>query len=191
MLFTETVMINTDTLRARIEQEMREHKNKYIFQGILFIALGILAAILPVATALSVDLLIGIVLIMSGVFQMVLALKAKMHWWSIFSALLSITVGTMMLWKPSAGLLAIVTLIAIFMTLEGLFELLLAWQFRFVRSWRWMLFAAIITLVLAAILWIGFPTLDIVYLALVIAINLCLYGLSLIMMVRRVSSPTP
>jgi uncharacterized membrane protein HdeD (DUF308 family) len=177
-----------ESLRTRFEQELRTHKSKYIFQGTLFIILGILAAALPAATALSVELMTGVVLLMSGVFQLVLTLKSKMHWWSLLSALLSITVGAIMIWKPLEGLLAIVTLLAVFMTLEGIFELLLAWQFRPVRNWSWMLFSGIVTMALAVILWLAFPAFDVLYLGWVVAINFILYGLSLMMLVWRVAA---
>jgi uncharacterized membrane protein HdeD (DUF308 family) len=175
-------------LRARFEENVRTHKSKYIFQGTVFIICGILAAALPAATALSVELMIGVVLAFSGIFQLVLTIKSKMHWWSLLSALLSIAVGTIMIWRPLAGLLAVVTLLAIFMTAEGIFELLLAWQFRPLRNWSWMLFSGIVTLILAIILWIGFPAFDVLYLGWVVAINLILYGVSLMMLVWRVAS---
>lgn len=180
--------VEPEILRGRFEQELRDHKGKYIFQGTVFIVLGILAVALPAATALSVELMIGVVLLLSGILQLVLTLKSKMHWWSVLSALLSITVGAIMVWKPLAGLLVIVTLLAIFMTVEGVFELLLAWQFRPGRNWSWMLFSGIVTLVLAVMLWIGFPAFGVLYLSLVIAINFILYGLSLMMLVWRVAS---
>ena len=181
---TGAMMAELGTLRMAFEQRLREHKSKYIFQGTVFIILGILAGALPAATALSVELMVGVVLLLSGVFQLVLTLKSHIHWWSFFSALLSRVVGTVMVWKPFAGLLAIV----IFMTMEGIFELLLAWQFRPVRNWSWMLFSGIITLVLAALLWLGFPTFDVLYLGWVIAINFILYGLSLMLLVWWVAA---
>jgi uncharacterized membrane protein HdeD (DUF308 family) len=51
-----------------------------------------------------------------------------------------------------------------------------------------MLFAAIITLALAAVLWLGFPTFDILYLGWIIAANLLLYGLSLWMLVWKIAA---
>src|ERR1700722_5473334 len=107
MLQTSSITVDLEALRTRFEQELRQHKGKYIFQGTMFIILGILAAALPAATALSVELMIGVVLLMSGIFQLVLTLKSKMHWWSILSSFLSIVVGVVMLWKPMEGLLAV------------------------------------------------------------------------------------
>lgn len=188
MLPTETdVAGDMEALRTRFERELCAHKGKYIFQGTVFIVLGILAASLPAATALSVELMIGVVLLLSGAFQLVLTFRSRMHWWSMLSALLSIAIGTVMVWKPLAGLLALVTLIAIFMTAEGVFELLLAWQFRPARNWSWMLFSGLVTLLLAVVLWFGFPTFAVLYLGWVVAINFILYGLSLMMLVWRVA----
>ena len=120
MLVSKAAMtVDVDALKTRFEQELRRHKGKYVFQGTVFIILGILAAILPVATTLSVELLIGAVLLLSGIFQLALSLKSNMHWWSLLSAALSITIGTVMIWKPFAGLLAIVALMVIFLMMEG------------------------------------------------------------------------
>jgi len=190
MLFTKTAIATGDleAISARVEQELRTHKGKYILQGMAFIIFGVLAGALPVATALSTELLVGVVLLLSGIFQLVLTLRSKMHWWSLLSSLLSISIGMLMVWKPLAGLLAVVTVMAIFMTIEGIFELLLAFEFRPVRNWNWMLFSGFITLLLAAILWIGFPAFDVLYLGWVIAINLILYGISLLMLVWKVSA---
>lgn len=190
MLVTKTMITtgNLDAMGARIERELRNHKGKYILQGTVFLVTGILAAAFPATTALNVELIVGAILLFTGVFQLILTLKSKMHWWALFSAGLSIVIGAVMLWQPLAVLLAFVTLLAIFMTVEGLLELLLAFQFRPARNWNWMLFSGIVTLVLAIVLWIGFPAFDILYLGWVIAINLIFYGLSLLMLVWKSAS---
>lgn len=190
MLFTRTMMTsgNFGSLGADIEHELHSHKSKYIFQGIVFIVAGMLAAAFPAATALNVEMIVGAILLMTGVFQLVLTFRSKMSGWSLLSSCLSIAIGVIMLWHPLPILLAFVTLLAIFMTVEGTLELLLAFQFRPVRNWSWMFFSGIATLVMAVILWIGFPVFDVLYLGWVIAINLVLYGLSLLMLVWRTES---
>ncbi len=175
-------------LREHVERQLREHRGKYVLQGTAFIVAGFLVAVFPATTTLNVELIIGVVLLLTGVLQLILTLSSKMHWWSLLSACLSILVGIVMLWKPLPVLLTLVTLLAIFMSVEGLLELLLAWRFRPARNWRWMLFSGATTLLLAVILWIGYPVLDVFYLGWVIAINLVLYGLSLLMLVWRSAS---
>ncbi|MDR3448945.1 MAG: DUF308 domain-containing protein [Alphaproteobacteria bacterium] len=187
MPFTKTGMTTEgfEALGARIRQELQAHRGKYILQGTLFVIAGILAGAFPAATALNVELIVGAALLLTGAFQLILTLRAKMHWWSLASACLSIVMGVIMLWQPLPILLAFVTLLAIFMTAEGFMELMLAIQFHPARGWGWMLFSGIVTLALAAILWIGFPTLDVLYLGCMISINLVFYGLSLLMLVWK------
>jgi len=189
MLFTKTAAtLDVGTLAERLEQELRSHKAKYIFQGTTFVMAGVLAAAMPAAAALNAELLLGVIILLTGVFQMVLTIQSRMHWWSALSALLSIVTGILMLWKPFPVLHMFVALLAIFMTVEGICELFLAFQFQPLKNWSWMLFSGVITLILATILWIGFPAFDVLYLGWIIAANLLLYGLSLLMLVWRIAS---
>ncbi len=176
------------SLRERLEQHLRDHRGKYIFQGVAVIIAGVLSAALSGTTVLHTELLIGIVLLVTGMFQLALTLKSKMHWWSLLSAVLSIVVGALILWKPFPVLIFVVTLLAVFMVLEGVFELLLAFRFRPVRRWGWMTFSGIVTLTMAVVLWIGYPAFDVLYLGWIVAVNFVLYGLSLLMLVWRVAS---
>jgi len=187
MLFTNAASA-TSNLGERIEQHLRDHKGKYIFQAIMFIVFGILSATLSGTTALHTEILIGVVLLATGMFQLLLTFKSKMHWWSFLSAGISIVIGTLILWKPFPVLISVVTLLAIFMVLEGLFELFLAFRFRPLRSWGWMIFSSVVTLTMAAILWIGYPTFDVLYLGWIVAVNFVLYGLSLLMLVWKVAA---
>lgn len=174
--------IDLEALNKQIKENISRHKGWYIFQGVLFIICGLLAALLPGATALGMGVLVGTLLLVSGAFQLIITLKSKIHWWSVLSALLSLIAGSIMLFDPFAGLVALVTVIAVFLTIEGIFEILLAFQFRPVRNWWWMLVAGIVTLFLAALLWAGFPALGILYLGWMVAVNLLLYGFSLLML---------
>jgi len=185
---TTSVQSGLSHLGERIEQHLREHRGKYIFQGVAFIIAGILSATLSGNTALHTELLIGIVLLVTGIFQLVLTLKSKMHWWSLLSSGLSIIAGTIILWKPFPVLISVVTLLAVFMALEGLVEMFLAFRFRPARRWGWMTFSSIMALTMSAVLWIGYPAFDVLYLGWIVAINFVLYGLSLLMLVWRAAS---
>ena len=185
MLFANSLRIlrNFDAIGADIEHELHNHKSKYVFQGVLFIAAGALAAAFPAATALNVEILIGAILLFTGGLQFILSLKSKMHWWSLLSACLSMVIGLLLLWQPLPVLLAFITLLAIFITIEGILQLLLSIQFRPARNWKWMLSSGIVNLILATALWIGSPLFDVMYIGWVIAINLMFYGISLLMLV--------
>lgn len=177
-------------LKEKIEQNIRDHRGWFILQGFLFIILGFLAAILPGLTAISAAILVGALLLVTGVLQLVASIRAKMHWWSFLSALLSLLMGGWMLWMPLTGALSLVVLAAIFLAAEGLFEILLALKFRPARNWGWMMVSGIASLMLFVVLWMGFPTLSLMYLGLIIAINFIFYGVSLLMLVGSMPKVT-
>jgi len=175
----------TDKIVGRLEEVLRQHKTKYVFQGVFFIIAGVLAAMFPVMTAINIELILGVILLLTGIFQLILTLRSKVHTWSLLSSSLSILIGILILWNPLPALLAFVTLLAIFMTFEGIFELFMAFQVRPMRRWNWMFFSGVVTLVLAGILWIGFPSFDVLYLGWVVAVNFIFFGVSLLMLVWR------
>lgn len=179
------------SFRPAIEQELQAHKGKYLAQSGLFIAAGIIAAVFPTSTVVSLGMIIGALLLVTGLIRLVLSLKAKTHWWSLFSALLAIAIGAILLLQPLPMLLAFITLLAIFLTIEGILELLLALQFRPARNWHWMLVSGIITIILAIFLWIGWPILGFYYVGWALAINLIFYGVSLLMLVRAAAKNAP
>jgi uncharacterized membrane protein HdeD (DUF308 family) len=173
--------------KTRMEQHIRDHRGWYVFQGAIFLIFGFLAGILPGVTAFSAALFIGAMLLITGIFQLIGSVRARMHWWAFLSALLSIVIGGWMWWMPLEGMLALVMAVAIFFAVEGVLEILLALEFRPARNWGWMLASGIATLVLSALLWSGFPTLSVFYLGILIAINFIFYGISLLMLTASVS----
>lgn len=169
-------------LRSDIESNINHHRGWYIFQGIAFLGFGILAIILPVLTALSAALFVGALLFITGIVQLVASFQSRMHWWSALSAILSIVVGGWMLWMPMSGVLALVIATAIFFAAEGIFEIMMALEFRPAYNWGWMMASGIAALVLFVLLWVGFPDLSVFYLGVLIAINFIFYGISLLML---------
>lgn len=179
------------SLGPAVEHELQTHKRKYIAQGVLFILAGMISAVFPASTVVSLGMIIGALLLVTGLVQLVLSLKSRTHWWSLFSALLSIAIGAVLLIQPLPMLLAFMTLLAIFLTIEGILELLLSLQFRPARNWNWMFISGVITIILAMLLWIGWPIFGFLYVGWAIAINLIFYGVSLLMLVRTASKHPP
>ena len=181
-------MNGTESLREKVEQQLRLHKGKFSLQGVFFVVSGILAATLSSATALHTELLIGAVLVATGAFQLALTLRTKMHAWSLLAACASIVAGTVILWKPFPVLFAVVTILAIVMTLEGTLELILSFRLQPGQRWNWMFFSGIAALVMAAVVWLGYPAFDVLYLSWIVAANLVLYGLALLVLVWKAAS---
>jgi len=175
-----------ETIQQRVEHTISEHKNWYIFQSIVFMIAGILAIFLPSVTAVGFELLIGALLLVSGGVQMIASFRSRVHWWALISGAASVAVGLLMLFNPMAGTIALATVLAIFLAIEGVTEVFLAFQFKPAKNWGWLLFSGAITLLLSVLLFAGWPGATVFFLGIIIGINLLLYGIALFALTRQV-----
>jgi uncharacterized membrane protein HdeD (DUF308 family) len=128
--------------------------------GIVMLICGFLAVISPFIVGLSVTVMVGTLLLISGISQCFLAFKAgafgKGLLLFIMGALTAVA-GGYLIGQPVAGLAAITLFLAAYFVAAGIFELIGAFQIRGANGWSWMLFNGIITLALGGMIWQQFP----------------------------------
>src|SRR5271166_1970409 len=102
--------------------------------------------------------------------------------WALLSALLDVVIGLVLILQPLAGVLTLtMVLIAIFIV-EGIAGIVVAIEFRqHLRSWGWVLFSGLIDLLLAWLIWQGWPSSGSWAIGLLVGINMLFFGLSLVM----------
>jgi uncharacterized membrane protein HdeD (DUF308 family) len=108
-----------------------------IFEGIISIAAGVIAFIVPGITALALLLLIAAWAIICGIFEIVTAVRLRKvianEWLMIFAGVVSLALGVLLVLQPAVGALAMVWWIGGFAIAFGI--LLVALSFR-LRHWR-------------------------------------------------------
>lgn len=170
---------------ARDVAEMAQaHWRRFLVQGVLMIALGILAVALPVVTTLAVEILIGWLLIIGGIWRAIwLARSSRMpgFGWSLAMAIVAIALGAMLLTMPLAGTLTLTMLLITFLVLEAIGKILLALDLRkHSRSWSWVLATGVLDLLLAALIFAGWPSTAAWAIGLLVAVNMISFGVSLV-----------
>ena len=98
--------------------------------------------------------------IFNGVAQLVYGFRAHSGGrlvLEILLGLLYIVAGVFILMHPAGGLLALTLIIASFLLVYGVVALVLAFQMRPHPGWGWVLFDAIITILLGALIWAHWP----------------------------------
>jgi uncharacterized membrane protein HdeD (DUF308 family) len=132
-----------------------------IVLSVLMMAAGVLAIGLPLVAGIAVDALIAWLLIFSG------ALHAAFAWrghgaagvlWEILLGLTYGVIGFYLIAHPLAGLASLTLAVAIYLFFEAILEFGLWFQLRTSPGKGWLLFDAIVTIVLAVMIWRTWPS---------------------------------
>jgi uncharacterized membrane protein HdeD (DUF308 family) len=160
------------------------HWRRFLVPGVLMIVLGILAVALPVVTTLAVAILVGWLFVIGGVWRAVwLARSSRMpgFGWSLAMSVIATVLGVMMLTMPLAGMLTLTMLLITYLVLEAAGKILFALDLRkHAHGWHWVLATGILDLVLAGLIFAGWPSTAAWAIGLLVAINMIFFGISLV-----------
>jgi uncharacterized membrane protein HdeD (DUF308 family) len=108
-----------------------------LVEGLVSIAAGLIAVFMPGLTALALVYVIGAWAVVTGVFEIVAAIRLREQirgeGWLVLTGILSVAFGALLWIAPGAGALAMVLWIGAYAIVFG--ALLVALAFR-LRSWR-------------------------------------------------------
>jgi len=164
---------------------IRRHWVLFLIQGIIMIVLGIVAIGEPMVASIAVALFAGWLFLFSGVIGLAGVFTAQRvpgFWWSVASAVLGIVVGIYLIWRPLAGVLTLTLAVAIYFGAQGICQIIAAISQRsMLRSWGWVVFGGLVNLVLAVLIFAGWPGTAEWTLGLLFGINLLMWGFTLVM----------
>jgi uncharacterized membrane protein HdeD (DUF308 family) len=144
------------------------------------IVLGIVAFMIAPAATIGTVLILGWVLVVSGIVETVQAFRVG-RWGGFFlhliGGVLGVLVGLLIVTHPLAGALAWTLLFASFFSVIGVFRLITAARFKF-PVWGWAVFDGVITLALGILLWAEWPWSGLWFLGLAVGVSLVLRGWS-------------
>lgn len=175
-------------------EDVRRASGWSIALGVLMILAGILAIFSPLMAGVVAVFIVAWTAIINGVVQVVYGFRAltggKMAL-EIILGLLYIAAGVFILLHPAGGLLALTLVIACFLLIYGVFALVLAFQLRPQKGWGWVLFDAIVTVILGVLIWRHWPYNSAWVVGTLLGISFISSGVSRLMLslaVRKVSS---
>lgn len=168
-----------EAFRSAMRSTIRRHSLWYLIQGILLLVAGALAIIYPLISAVAVILLLGWLLIISGVLQGIGLIGARHvpHFWlQLISAILAILIGFLFLRDPGQGLVTITLLLIIFFMIEGVSKIVFALTIRPLPQWGWVLASGIVGVLLSIFLLAYLPITAVWLVGLLLGIQLISIG---------------
>ena len=187
---------DVDRLRRVVLASLHEHWVFYLIEGIILMALGAAAIIIPPIATVAVTIFFGGVLLLSGIVGLLTTLLMRGvpgFWWSLISAILAIVVGVMLIGWPVRGAFSLTFLLIVFFIIEGVVSVMFALDHRWELpgAWGWMLASGIVDLALATIIIAGLPGTAAWAIGLLVGINMAFGGVALVVMAlqaRRIDS---
>jgi uncharacterized membrane protein HdeD (DUF308 family) len=169
-----------------IAESIRSSWGLFLVQGIIMIALGIVAIIWPQVSTLAANFFVGWIFLLSGLtglIAMFFAPSVASFLWSFLTAALTLLVGVLLLWHPIEGAVSLTLVLVAFFIVEGIFQIAAAIRHRhaFPQSWGWPVMSGVADLALAAIIVLGWPATATWALGLMVGVNLLTSGLAIAM----------
>jgi uncharacterized membrane protein HdeD (DUF308 family) len=178
---------NVAGFQRAVANALHRHWKLYLVEGVVLLVLGTVAILVPPTATLAVTIVLGWLLLISGVvglFTTFMLRQAPGFWWSLLSALIGIAVGVLLLAAPLSGALSLTLVLIAFFVVEGVASIMFALDHKRELSgqWGWMLLSGLIDLVLSALILAGLPSTAAWAIGLLVGINMVFGGWALILM---------
>jgi len=154
-----------------------------LLEGIVFVILGIVALLNPFIMALSLDILLGAVLIVAGIVQGFRALKDLKAHRSVpllIGAAFALIAGVLLFAYPMTGVLTLTLLLTAFFLVDGTSRIIGSFQYRPLKGWFWLLISGLISVALGLLIIFQLPMSAVWVIGIYMGIYLLLVGISLI-----------
>ncbi len=163
------------------------HWKFFMGEGVILVLLGVAAILLPQIASITIAILVGWLLLVSGVVGLVSTFAARHapgFTLSLISAIAGIVAGVVLLLWPLSGVVTLTLVLSAFLCVEGVVSIFYALEHRRELSGRWgmLLFSGVVDLLLAALILGGLPGSAAWAIGILLGINLVMGGSALIAM---------
>ena len=129
--------------------------------GIVTILFGILCILSPYFASGFIVTMVGIFLILASGIQIAEGIHLKKgtqgRGWVIFAGILGVLFGLFLVARPLHGVAILTFVLAVFLIVEGVLGTAGALDLKPQVGWGWMLFSAIMSIIVGLMLWTNFP----------------------------------
>lgn len=152
--------------------------------GIFTLILGMAAIILPFVATLTIELLLGTILIIAGIVHILHVFKARRPkglFLQLLTAALYGLVGILLVAFPLQGALTLTLLLTMMFIIAGTFKIALSLRLRPIPTWGWLMFSGLVSIALGVFIWMGLPGTATWAIGLLVGIELLFSGWSMTM----------
>lgn len=173
-----------DGARVPDVDDLRRNWGWLMALGVVWIALGTLAILVPGPATLALELLLGALFAVGGVAQIAQAFTCR-RWrgalWHMLGGALALLLGGLLLFFPFEGALTLTLFVSAFFLVDGAIKIVTALGNRALPNWGWMLASGVLGILVGVLIWLGWPSSAVWVLGLLVGIQLVFGGFAMIM----------
>ncbi|GAN53235.1 HdeD family acid-resistance protein [Tanticharoenia sakaeratensis] len=153
----------------------------FVGLGVASIVLGVLAWIDAMSVSLASVMLLGIAIVVAGIFQIAHAISAR-DWsgrlFALAGGCLYVLGGVLLMAEPVAGSIFITAVISICMMIAGVARLAIAFSHRETGGWQLMALGGVVTLLIGILLYTSLPWSGLWLIGTFVAVELIIAGVA-------------
>lgn len=166
---------------------IRAHRKGFIALGVILIVAGAAAVLFPLVASIAAKVLSGWLMLTVGALTLWHAFHTR-RWesalWNGLIALLLLAVGVYLAFFPLTGLVGLTLILGLTFMMQGILEVIIAYQNRRRGGWSWLLLSGILSVLLGVLLIAGLPGTAAWALGLMMGIHFVTSGVSILLLVR-------
>ena len=173
--------ISTDPETRR---EMKSQLAWAVTLGILAIVLGFIALFIPLIAGIVITIFLGFIFLIYGIFHIIYAFSTRKvgAGWFVLQVLLGILyliVGGFLLKTPLEGLVTLTLIAGILIFIDGVIQVINAFDMKPLSGWGWGLFSGILGIILGILIWSNWPVSSVWVLGILVGVNLITNGVAI------------
>ena len=164
-------------------QQAKQNAGWLMVLGVVTLIAGFLSIASPLISGLGVTVLVGIAMVIAAVARTVGAFRAASFGQgalAFIGGILTLVAGVLLVARPGIGLATLTLLLGGVLLVDGVAGAVLAFRVRPEKGWGWMLFSAVMAVVLGFLLLKEWPLSGQWAIGTLVGINLVFAGFSMI-----------
>ena len=152
-----------------------------IFLGVLLLIAGLIAIALPPIAGIAASVFFGWLLLIAGIAHLVYAWSergAGAVIWQVLIGVVYVIAALYMLVLPLAGMVTLTLVLAFYIVVSGIFELVVFARLRLLRGAVWFLVDGLVSLLLAGLIFFHWPWSSLWFIGTLVGISLLLSGIA-------------
>ena len=146
--------------------------------GFLMVILGLFAMLTPAVSGIAVTLMLAVLLLISGLGMLIYAFSSPHFGQGIMRFLfggITALAGIYMFAQPGMALASLTLFLAVYFVVDGIFSIIAGFSLQ--KEKAWVIFNGVVTLILGALIWKGWPVSGLWAVGILVGVKLVVVGM--------------